>query len=129
MQPYAYSLTIPGEIRIPELRTVVRATLVDVNPASGEYNPAQLLDPSVLSRELVVRSWQPGDRFFPLRSRSEEKLKRLLQEKKVLQPEKALWPVITSNGRIVWVRGFAVASQFAFRASLGRAWIIKELPI
>jgi tRNA(Ile)-lysidine synthase len=127
-QGYEYRLAVPGEISIPELKVALRATFVDVDSASEGYNPTSLLDPSTLASELVVRNWRPGDRFLPLRSRSEEKLKRLLQEKKIVHPQKALWPVITSDERIVWVRGFPVASRFAFRAPVGRALMIEECP-
>ena len=135
---YEYKLAVPGEVCIPELRLSIRATLVDVVSESknsgtvdsehGGYNPATLLDPALLAKELTVRNWRPGDRFLPLRSRSEEKVKRLLQEKKVVHPEKALWPVVTSGDRIVWVRGLSVASEFAFRAKSGPAVMIELSP-
>ncbi len=122
---YEYRLPIPGEAHIPELKAVVRARMVTATEAGGAYNPATLLNSDALGAELVVRNWRAGDRFRPLRARSEEKVKRLLQEKKIVHPEKALWPVVLSGDRIVWIRGLAVAADFAGGEDGGPAVVIE----
>jgi tRNA(Ile)-lysidine synthetase-like protein len=87
-----------------------------------------LLNPLLLARELIIRNWRDGDRFFPAKTREPKKLKELLQPARlgrpVLPEERKSWPVIESAGQIVWVRGFAVPEAYA--ASSGPAVLIEE---
>jgi tRNA(Ile)-lysidine synthase len=84
-----------------------------------------------LPAQLIVRNWRPGDRFFPAHTKSPKKIKELLQEKHVPQPERRLWPVIVSGDEIIWMRGFPVPAHL--RAKSGEeavliAFLIKETP-
>jgi tRNA(Ile)-lysidine synthase len=106
-------LAVPGQVRVPELGSTFRASIVSVNPEAASYNPATALDARKLASELVVRNWQAGDRFWPLHTSRAEKLKRLLQDKKVPAVQRASWPVVLCGETIVWVRGFPIASEFA----------------
>jgi len=106
-------LAVPGQVRVPELGSTFRASIVSVNPEAASYNPATALDARKLAPELVVRNWQAGDRFWPLHTSRAEKLKRLLQDKKIPAAQRASWPVVLCGETIVWVRGFPVASEFA----------------
>jgi tRNA(Ile)-lysidine synthase len=110
---YRFEVTVPSETSIEPVRTLVRLTIVHRNSVVERYNPASLLDAAKLKQPLVLRSWQPGDRMRPLHRGSEEKLKRLFQEKKVPQENRALWPVLTSGDLVVWAKEFGVAAEFA----------------
>jgi len=110
---YEYAVTIPGEVQIVPVRTLVRLTIVRGEQSREMYNPASLLDASRLSQPLVLRNWRPGDRMQPLNRGSEEKLKRLFQEKKIPASDRPHWPVLVSSDRIVWVKDLGVASDFA----------------
>jgi len=110
---YEYLITIPGEVEIAPVRTLVRLTIVDKNGSGEMYNPASLLDASLLVAPLVLRNWRAGDRMRPLHRGSEEKLKRLFQEKKIPAEKRQMWPVLTCGGRVVWAKGFGVAAEFA----------------
>jgi tRNA(Ile)-lysidine synthase len=127
---YCYSLSIPGEVAVPELGFTIRARLISAGKqkVSG-YNSATLLNPAMLGPELTVRNWRAGDRFFPAHTRSPKKVKELLQPKRLgleFSPvERRQWPVIESVGQIVWMRGFPVAQNFA--CTSGDAVLIEEL--
>src|SRR5580698_4293717 len=112
-QDYEYELSIPGEIVIAEIGSTIAARLI---PASevAEHNPDQLFDAAVLAGPLRVRNWRAGDRFWPAHRKSPRKVKELLQERHVPQPERKLWPVIVSGNsdEIVWMRGFPVPAKF-----------------
>jgi tRNA(Ile)-lysidine synthase len=54
---------------------------------------------------LTVRSWRPGDRFWPAHTRSEKKVKDLLQEMKVPQARRGAWPVVEAGEKLVWIQG------------------------
>jgi tRNA(Ile)-lysidine synthase len=110
---YRFEVTVPSETAIAPVRTLVRLTIVQRNSGSGRYNPASLLDAAKLTQPLVLRNWQPGDRMRPLHRGSEEKLKRLFQEKKVPQEHRALWPVLVCGEQVVWAKEFGVAAEFA----------------
>jgi tRNA(Ile)-lysidine synthase len=122
---YEYPLTIPGRVAVPEASIAVEAVLI---PGSAGYNPEQCLDSSLLSRELRVRNWRSGDRFWPPHSKAPKKIKELLQERRVLGLEKKMWPVVASGDDIVWMRGFAVPARFAPRMAAGEAVMIREVP-
>jgi tRNA(Ile)-lysidine synthase len=122
-------LTIPGEIEIAPVRTLVRLSIVDKNGGGEMYNPASLLDASRLTAPLVLRNWRAGDRMRPLHRRSEEKLKRLFQEKKIPAERRSMWPLLTSGDRVVWAKGFGVAAEFAATDENDAVKIdIEELP-
>jgi tRNA(Ile)-lysidine synthetase-like protein len=136
---YEYSLGVPGRVVVPELGAVIEAmrlTLNDPNvnnpslePEAGdaEYNPQQLLRGDLLRGPLTVRNWRAGDRFWPAHTKSPKKIKELLQERHVAQPERRLWPVAVAGNEIVWIRGFPVPAKL--RATPNHEAVrIREMP-
>ena len=75
----------------------------------------------------MVRNWRPGDRFWPAHTKSPKKVKELLQEQHVAQPERRLWPVAVSGDEIVWMRGFPVPARLCAEAGQ-EAVLIREMP-
>ena len=124
---YEYPLPVPGRAVVLELGGVIEALRVTPQEQVAEYNAQQLLRADLLPERLIVRNWRPGDRFFPAHTKSPKKIKELLQEKHVPQPERRLWPVVVSGDEIVWMRGFPVPAKF--RAKAGEeAVLIQETP-
>ncbi len=127
LQDYEYELPVPGQRDIRELGLAIEARRVQEDAVTG-YNPERLLDADSLPGPLRVRNWRAGDRFWPGHTKSPKKIKELLQEHHVAQPERRLWPVVVSGDEIVWVRGFP--SPARFRAKPGReALMILERPL
>jgi tRNA(Ile)-lysidine synthase len=124
---YEYHLPLPGRAIVPEVGIVVEAVRVQQGPETAEYNPDHLLHPSLVSKELAVRNWRPGDRFWPVHTKSPKKIKELLQERHITGPERRLWPVVTSGDQIVWVRGFPGPASSEPKS--GEAILIRELPL
>ena len=108
---YEHELRVPGSTAVPEIGAVVEARRV---PAAklAEYNPDRLLNTDSLPGPLRVRNWRAGDRFWPAHTKSPKKVKELLQERHVTQPERGLWPVVLSGDEIVWVRGFDTHAKY-----------------
>jgi len=124
---YEYELHVPGCVALHEAGLQIEAQCVTGGAEAG-YNPEQLLDARSLPRPLRVRNWRPGDRFWPAHTKSPKKIKELLQERHVAQPERRLWPVVVSGNEIVWLRGFPLPSRR--RAEPGReAILITEKPL
>lgn len=103
---YEHRLQIPGRVGIPEIASSLEATPLALVPVKAGYNREHLYAPQSLAKELVVRNWRPGDRFWPAHSKSPKKIKELLQERKIAPDERALWPVVVSGEEVIWVRGF-----------------------
>jgi tRNA(Ile)-lysidine synthase len=125
---YEYPLTLPGRAIVPEARILVEAVRVELGTDGAGYNPDQLLDPSRLSDNLVVRNWRPGDRFWPAHTKAPKKIKELLQERHITGSERKIWPVILSGDDVVWVRGFAVPATLQAKVA-GRAILIRDMPL
>jgi tRNA(Ile)-lysidine synthase len=122
---YDYCLPVPGRIDLPEVGTRFEATLVPTNSEAG-YNPEHLLDRALLAKELVVRNWRPGDRFWPAHCKLPKKIKELLQEQHVTGPKKKLWPVVVSGSDVVWLRGFPAPARLQPRDRTKEAVLIRE---
>jgi len=112
---YEHELPVPGRAVVPEIGAVVEARRVPAGTVA-EYNPDQLLDTDSLPGPLRVRNWRAGDRFWPAHTKSPKKVKELLQERHVAQPERGQWPVIVSGDEIVWVRGFDTHAKYGAKA-------------
>ncbi|MGC1964544.1 MAG: tRNA lysidine(34) synthetase TilS, partial [Candidatus Sulfotelmatobacter sp.] len=124
---YVYALAVPGRSLVPELGVVIEALLVAPDAKDAEYTPQELLRAELLPGPLLVRNWRAGDRFWPAHTKSPKKVKELLQERHVTQPERRLWPVVVSGEEIVWMRGFPVPARL--RAEAGQeAVLIREVP-
>jgi tRNA(Ile)-lysidine synthetase-like protein len=123
-QDYEYELPVPGRIVVYEAGSAIEARAIPAGADAG-YNSDHLLDAESLPGHLRVRNWRPGDRFWPAHTKSPKKIKELLQQRHVAQPERKAWPVILSSNEsgdeIVWMRGFP--SPTKYRAQLGRAAI------
>jgi tRNA(Ile)-lysidine synthase len=111
---YEYELAVPGRASVLEIGSVIEA--LQLRPEAAGYNPEHLLNGELLCEALRVRNWRPGDRFWPAHTKSPRKIKELLQERHVAQPERGLWPVIVSGDEIVWVRGFAIPARLRAKA-------------
>jgi tRNA(Ile)-lysidine synthase len=102
------------EVIVAELGCVFRLRVIDWPLKRGETSrDGGVLDRNRLRSPLVLRNWRPGDRMRPQGHRTAQKLKRLLNEKRVSRWERDGWPVLTSAGVLVWARGFSVAAEFA----------------
>ncbi|HVO82089.1 MAG TPA: tRNA lysidine(34) synthetase TilS [Terriglobales bacterium] len=123
---YEYLLRVPGQIEIPQAASRLEALLVPAAAQRG-YNPEHLLEPTLLAKELRVRNWRAGDRFWPAHTRTPKKIKELLQQRQVTGPERKLWPVVVSGSEIVWVRGFAVPAKLRPQPGAEQAVVIREV--
>jgi tRNA(Ile)-lysidine synthase len=64
-----------------------------------------------------VRGWQPGDHYRPLGERRDQKIKDLFQKLRVPSWRRRGWPIVTSDGKILWARGFGAATEFAAKGA------------
>lgn len=124
-------LPVPGRVGVPGTTKVFQAVRISLASPPAGYNPQHLYAPQVLPSELIVRTWQFGDRFWPAHTKAPKKLKELFQEKKIAAELRAAWPVMVAalDGReeIVWVQGFAAPASLRPGAHDGEAILIQEV--
>ena len=125
---YEYPLPLPGRAIVPEVGVVVEAMRVKPGPEIAGIESDHLLNPSLVSKELAVRNWRPGDRYWPVHTKAPKKIKELLQERHITGEERKVWPVVVSGDEIVWVRGFPGPAGFRPHAESGEAVLIREVP-
>ncbi len=93
-----YVVAIPGETTAPAFGLRLR---IKANAAS----PARESAHSSAPRTALLRNWKPGDRVRLRYSGSPRKVKEVLERLKVTGTDRALWPVLELEGRIIWMRG------------------------
>jgi tRNA(Ile)-lysidine synthase len=123
---YEYALAVPGSAEVPEANSRFEVLLSTPDPAVSKA--VDWLDPTLLQEDLKVRNWRPGDRFWPAHSKEPRKIKELLQERKVSNLERKMWPVVVSGNEIIWLRGFTAPSRFRIQAGTRSALAIVEHP-
>ena len=74
------------------------------------YNTGAGVLPGSIGPPVVVRAWRPGDAYQPAGHSRRRKIKDLFQEHKVPSWERRSWPIIVSEGQILWARRFGLAA-------------------
>ncbi|MFY9561550.1 MAG: tRNA lysidine(34) synthetase TilS [Terriglobales bacterium] len=124
---YEYRLSIPGQVEVPNIGVRIEAVLAD-RKSVPEIEHEQLLDPAHLPKELIIRNWRPGDRFWPAHTKEAKKVKELLSGRPIARVEKRLWPVAVAQGLgLVWMRRFAVPAELQPSPSASRALWLREV--
>jgi tRNA(Ile)-lysidine synthase len=117
----------PAHIVVPEIRRAFNLKVIDWPSASRETRIARgALDFDRLRWPMVLRNWRPGDSYRPCGRRRDRKLKRLFLEARVPRSTRAAWPVLTSDGQLVWASGYPVAEDFAPRPGTRTGLLIAE---
>ncbi|MGB7149261.1 MAG: tRNA lysidine(34) synthetase TilS [Terriglobales bacterium] len=123
---YHYTLPVPGAVDVPELLAHIEAEIVDV-AGVPEAERTQLLDMARLRKEILIRNWRAGDRYWPAHTGAEKKVKELLSDRHATGKQKKLWPVAVAEGfGLVWLRGFAVPAAVRAPAHAKQAIWIRE---
>lgn len=116
----------PGEEReIPGSCLSVRAFWTET--AEGDGRIKACFDPSRLSWPLLVRSWQPGDRFRPPGAGEPVKLKGFFSRLAVPRFFRCRVPLVLSGDTIIWVAGYGQDARFAPPPGEGKRVLCLEL--
>lgn len=101
---FFYQLTIPGEVTIPEVKQVLRASFAAKEEVSADPQTAYV-DYGLLGKNIIVRSKSEGDKFIPLGMKGSKKLQDFFVDEKIPAELREQIPIVESAGRIVWVGG------------------------
>jgi tRNA(Ile)-lysidine synthase len=75
------------------------------------------VDASRLSEPLTVRPPRPGDRMRPLGMRGRRKIADVFNSMRIPPPARAMWPVIWSGERVVWLVGLRIGDDFRLEST------------
>src|SRR6202142_2937511 len=129
-RPYEYVVALPNDgaaaIEVPELRARFYLKAIDWPSAARDTKQeTDALDADRLTPPLVLRNWRPGDACHLPGKRRAQKLKEIFAEGRISLGDRKNWPVLTSTGRIVWMRGWPPATDFSARADSRRGIIVR----
>jgi tRNA(Ile)-lysidine synthase len=124
---YEYALAVPGVVKIPELGAHIEARRVDT-AGVPENERDQLLNTQLIPKQILIRNWRPGDRYWPAHTSVEKKVKELLTDRHATGPQKKLWPVAVAEGSgLIWMRGFPVPEALRARTKESQAIGIRQI--
>jgi tRNA(Ile)-lysidine synthase len=124
---YEYVLAVPGAVEVRELDAWIEARVVDAGGVP-EDERGGLLDLARIPKEVLIRNWRAGDRFWPAHTAAAKKVKELLSDRHATGMEKKLWPVAVAEGcGLIWMRGFAVPAALQAPAGAPKAIWIREI--
>jgi tRNA(Ile)-lysidine synthase len=126
-ESYVYELTppLPAQVHGIGLELIENSETSDISACV--YNGGMgCLDWSALSGSLMLRNWQAGDRFQPMGSAGETRIKLLFQKARVPLWERRGWPVLVDGESIVWTRRFGSGARFAANAHSARVLMVRD---
>ena len=122
---YEYPVPVPGRVSVAEIDLEVEIALVDGSSGTELDDPRDLIDFEVARRGLILRNWRSGERFWPAHTKQPSNIKELLQARHITGERKKLWPVVSSGGEVIWMKGFGVRRDFQARGE--QAIVIQEV--
>jgi tRNA(Ile)-lysidine synthase len=107
-----YTLTVPGEVFLKEIRAVIKASLDDKAASYGDKKTMAVFDADKTGSVIIVRSREKGDFFYPAGFGKRKKLQDYFVDEKVPRDERDAIPIVVSGTNIVWIAGFRGDERF-----------------
>ena len=87
--------------------------MIDLGLSSSRQSPdaCDTLRVEFPPEGLELRAWSPGDQYRPKGSSRQWTVKELFQKARVPSWRRASWPILTSKGKILWVKQFGPAED------------------
>ncbi|RMG61304.1 MAG: tRNA lysidine(34) synthetase TilS [Calditrichaeota bacterium] len=115
------SLEPEGEFELPEFGLRITVELLPREAVEFTRDrTVEFLDAAQLEFPLLLRRWQPGDRFVPLGMSGSRLVSDFLTDRAVRGPEKRQVPVLVSGHRIVAVLGQGIDDRFKVKENTKR---------
>lgn len=123
-----FTLSGEGEVKLGG-EWLLKAEIIPVTdlPANWKDNPFEAwLDADIVKFPLKVRRWKRGERFRPLGMESGSvKIADFLAERKVSRLLRAQYPLIYSEGDVVWLPGMQISNQCRLTSNTQRVLHLK----
>jgi len=122
-----YEVAIPGEIDAAHFGLRLRIEFRDDVDGPGAASATPNGRNSPPGKPAILRNWKPGDRVTLRHSSGPRKVKEVLERLRVTGTDRALWPVLEVDGKIVWMRGvelehdqrLTISAEFVTDATAG----------
>lgn len=126
-------MPIPSTVYWPgthqEIQVQVRARKAAESVLNMHAANRAVFDADRVSEPLVVRSWRPGDRFYPCGMNGKsKKLQDLFTDMKVDRQKRKLIPLLAAPEGILWVIGRRQDERFLVRGSTSRCLVATVKP-
>jgi len=111
---------------VPTLGLWKLSESLEINIEETDYelkhdNNTEFFDKDMVKFPIVVRSFEPGDRFYPLGMDSQKKVKNFFIDEKVPRFYRKRIPLFLSDGKIFWVGGMRIDNRFKVVSNKNRA--------
>ncbi|MGI6359351.1 MAG: tRNA lysidine(34) synthetase TilS [Bacillota bacterium] len=116
---FCLSLPVPGRVVLPQGLGEIQASLLPRSALPAQFGPpnrAYCDLHAFRQRELTVRSWLPGDQFWPLGLKGGKKLQDFFVDAKVPRHLRQQIPLVFCGEELVWVAGMRLAHPFRVKA-------------
>jgi tRNA(Ile)-lysidine synthase len=129
---FAYTVSRPERLNftsivVTEIHRRFNLKIVDWPPSPRDTVSGRIaLDFERVQWPLILRNWLPGDSYRPQGSRSARKVKRMLLESRIPRGSRASWPILTSQGKVIWASGYPVAEELAAHEGTKSGLVIAE---
>lgn len=120
--PFSYRINKPGTYNIEEAGKKIFFKLFDRfnAPSLEKAGPdTALLNGDILGYPLVIRNFEPGDKFIPLGMTGHKKVKDFYIDNKIPLPERRLTPLLLHEGKIIWVCGHRIDNRYKVTPETG----------
>ncbi len=116
------NLSIPGPGTYAVIGTGKELVVKEISTADNKgKNPGELrLDLARISFPLLLRSFRAGEIFHPCGGPGRKKISRYLNERKIPAKERAAWPVLLSEDKIIALVGLQLDHNFRILHSTSR---------
>jgi tRNA(Ile)-lysidine synthase len=111
-------LKVPGIISAT-VKKVTGSFTIPVKPGYACLDYAKVIFP------LIIRTWVPGDSFYPFGMKEKKKLSDYFIDKKYSVYEKERSLIVESSGKIVWIIGERIDNRYRITASTKNALVIR----
>lgn len=125
---YAYELSVPGKVAIPESGVTIESDIIphDSNfKITVDLNIAYLDFDKVGNFNLIVRNRRAGDKFKPLGADGFKKIKEFFIDEKIPQKKRNKIPIVESCSDIIWVAGMRIDDRFKVDDETKKVLVLK----
>jgi tRNA(Ile)-lysidine synthase len=128
---YQYAIELPefgvATVPVPELGACFSLKVVDWPTEQRDTKSVHFpLDAALLGGDLLLRNWKPGDAYRPRGHQKTRKLKEMFLAARIPSRERRTWPLLVSEGRVIWARGLPPAEEFCAGAQTRFGVVIEE---